>query len=78
MTFALTSVIARQEAKQFYAAGFEEGKGLMPPEAFKSVDWDTLKLLLFCKPKNVQYIVQQVMLGVVRGGTEVSGMGKIR
>ena len=47
----LKHVIARQEAREFYAAQFDEGKGLMPQEAFDSVDWDAVKLVLACKPK---------------------------
>ena len=34
----LKHAIGRQEAKAFYAALFEVDKGLMPPEAFDTVD----------------------------------------
>ena len=56
----LKHVIGRQEARKFYAAKFDEGKGLMPPEAFDSVEWDALKMTLSCKPKmyNVWYSKQ--------------------
>ena len=56
----LKHVIGRQEARKFYAAKFDEGKGLMPPEAFDSVEWDALKMTLACKPKmyNVWYSKQ--------------------
>ena len=56
----LKHAIGRQEAKAFYAALFEVDKGLMPPEAFETVDWDTLKLSLSSKPKmyNIWYSKQ--------------------
>ena len=56
----LKHVIARQEARDFYATKFNEGKGLMPQEAFDSVDWDAVKLVLACKPKmyNIWYSKQ--------------------
>ena len=38
MRKGLKHVIGRQEARNFYAARFEEGKGLMPQEAFDDVD----------------------------------------
>ena len=56
----LKHVIGRQEAREFYAARFNEGKGLMTQEAFDSVDWKALKITLSCKPKmyNIWYSKQ--------------------
>ena len=56
----LKEVIGQQEAKKFYTAMFEAGKGLIPAEAFEVVDWEALKLTLSGKPKmyNVWYSKQ--------------------
>ena len=56
----LKHAIGRQEAKDFYAALFAVDKGVMPPEAFETVDWDALKLTLSSKPKmyNIWYSKQ--------------------
>ena len=60
----LKEVIGRQEAKRFYAAMFEAGKGLMSAEAFEVVDWEALKLTLQ-QAEDVQCVVQQAVLRMV-------------